>query len=111
MHIRHALVVLAVCGISVVNARAQSAPPLPRNDGTMSIGWFGAQYPGLEGYDRWHQSLFSGASGGRYWTDHLKTEVEAAWLSHVSVDSYEQEDLAGATAYVRTAYRFQNVTL
>src|SRR6266699_7129869 len=111
MHIRHALFVLAVSGASVVNAGAQSAPPLPKNDMTMSIGWFGAQYPGLERYNRWHQSLFSGAGGGHYWTDHLKTEVEAAWLSHVSVDSYEQENLDGATAYVRTGYRFQNVNL
>src|SRR5207247_9766623 len=42
-------------------------------------------------YSPWTHSLFKGVSGGFYWTDHLKTEIEVAWPG-------ERE----ATAYVRT---------
>ena len=108
MHIRNTFFVLV---ITAATAHAQTPPQLPKNDATISVGWFGSQYPGLERYNRWHQSLLSGAGGGHYWNDHFKSEVEGAWLSRVNVDAYETEDVAGGTAYFRSAYRFQNVRL
>ena len=88
MHPRNALFVLALTAATGATAHAQT-PQLPRHDATISVGWFGQQYPGLERYDRWHQSLLSGAGVGRYWTAHLKSEVEASWLSPVAFESGE----------------------
>lgn len=101
-----------VFGLAAGVAQAQTpSPPLPQNDITASIGWLGAQYPGLPRYERWHHSLFTSAGGGHYWTDHMKTEVEAAWLSRVSFDSYEPIDVDGGTANVATGYRYQDLKL
>jgi hypothetical protein len=111
MHIRTGLLALTMIGGAAVNAGAQAVTSLPRNEMTISIGWLGAKYPGLERYNRWHQSVFSGAGGGHYWNDHFKTEVEAAWMSHVAADSYEPEIVSGGTAYVRSGYGFQTVRL
>jgi hypothetical protein len=71
----------------------------------------GAQYPGLRRYERWHQSLLTSAAGGHYWTDHMKTEIEVAWMSPVTFDSYETATVDGGTTYSTSAYRFQDVQL
>jgi len=100
------LMCLAFVGVAAT-ARAQARVALPANDAVVSIGWFAADYQQLQEYDRWHQSFFSGVGGGHYWTAHLKTEVEGAWLSRVSSTSYEQTPLPAGPAIVRTTYRFQ----
>jgi hypothetical protein len=109
MHKQSTFFILALAVLTTGTADAQTPPRLPKNDVTVSLGWFGSRYPGLERYNRWHQSLLSGAGGGRYWTDHFKSEVEAAWLSRVNAESYELQNLDGGPAYVRTENRFQNV--
>jgi hypothetical protein len=107
---RTSFAVLAVLSIAAA-ARAQTpAVPLPRNDATVSVGWFGAQYPHQGEYGTgWHPSLFAGVGGGHYWTEHLKTEVEAAWLSRVHAYSYETLAVDGGTAYLTSEYRLQTV--
>jgi hypothetical protein len=92
-------------------AHAQSdLAPLPQNDATISIGWSGGEYP-LEDYARWHASLFAGVGAGHYWTDHIKTEIEAAWLSRVNTVTYGQIVVAGTPTYAVSGYRFQDVRL
>jgi Outer membrane protein beta-barrel domain len=62
-------------------ARGQPAPPpLPRVDVAAATGWFAADRSirGDGCCSSWSSSLFKGLSGGYYWTEHLKTEVEFA---------------------------------
>jgi len=101
-------IIVLVVGLATGGV-AHAQVSLPRNDTTVSIGWFGAKYDQFV-YNRWHQSLFSGAGVGHYCTDHQKTEIEAAWLSRVSFDSYgESVAVDGGTAYLSTGYRYQDV--
>jgi len=93
-------------------AQAQTAPVLPRNEVVASLGWFGADYHHEGEYGNgWHPSLLAGVGAGRYWTDHLKTEVEAAWLSRVHAYSYERLTIDGATADVASEYTFHTTKL
>ena len=60
-------------------ARGQTADAaLPRVDVAAAAGWFAADRSiGRDGCcSSWSSSLFKGLSGGYYWTEHLKTEVE-----------------------------------
>ena len=61
-------------------ARGQTAAALPRVDVAAATGWFVADRS-IQGdgcCSSWSSSLFRGVSGGFYWTEHLKTEVELA---------------------------------
>ena len=57
-----------------------AATPLPRVDVAAATGWFAADRSirGDGCCSSWSSSLFKGVSGGYYWTEHLKTEVELA---------------------------------
>ena len=77
MRLPNALNASLMLALTVGAAHAQTPPQLPQlpeNDATISVGWFGAEYPGLQRYERWHQSAFSGASVGHYWNDHLEAK-------------------------------------
>lgn len=60
-------------------ASAQERPAgLARADLFGSLGWFNADTRDLTPYDDWYnRSLFGGGTAGWYWTDHLKTEIDA----------------------------------
>ena len=106
---RKALATL-ICVLSPALAHAQAeVARLPRNDAALSIGWFGAEYPEVGRYDRWHASLFTGLGVGHYWTDNLKTEVEAAWLTQATARSYEDIVIDGNRTYADSTYRFKNL--
>ena len=93
-------------------AQAQTAPVLPRNEAVASLGWFGADYHHEGEYGNgWHPSLLAGVGAGRYWTDHLKTEVEAAWLSRVHTYAYERATIDGVTAEIASEYKFHTTKL
>ncbi len=103
-----ALVCVLVPGL----LHAQSdPPPLPRNDVTVSTGWIGARYRNVGDYSQWHGSLFGGANVGHYWTENLKTEVEAGWLSTTTSHSYEAFILNGERAYVQGDYVLKDLKL
>jgi hypothetical protein len=62
-------------------ARGQTAAAaLPRADVAAATGWFAADRSirGDGCCSSWSSSVFKGLSGGYYWTEHLKTEVELA---------------------------------
>lgn len=101
-----------MCALAPALAHAQApseVAPLPRNDATASIGWFGAEYDEVGRYNRWHGSLFTGISLGHYWTDNLKTEVEAAWLGQAHADAYEEIVFGEDRTYAESDYRFRDI--
>jgi hypothetical protein len=79
-------------------ARAQTAAAaLPRVDVAAATGWFAADRS-IQGDDccsSWSSSLFRGVSGGFYWTEHLKTEVELAAPGPTEGYTVRSERLAG----------------
>jgi hypothetical protein len=71
------LLVGVVLTASASPAIAQT--PRPRGDAAGYIAWlaFEDERPGNVHRRRWADSLFGGLSAGWYWTDHLKTEIDA----------------------------------
>jgi len=69
--------VLVVLGFLPSAASGQPVPALPRVDVAAATGWFAADRSIRDGCcSSWSSSLFKSVSGGYYWTEHLKTEVE-----------------------------------
>jgi hypothetical protein len=64
-------------------ADAQTAPraPVSRGDLTVSTGSYNASLdsPTPYDYDRWTNTIVGVLTGGFYWTDHIKTEIEGSW--------------------------------
>jgi hypothetical protein len=57
-----------------------TAAPLARGDASGLIGWLNVDRSGEDDspYDEWANRIaFAGGSFGWYWTDHLKTEIDA----------------------------------
>src|SRR5438045_421983 len=83
-HMRRATYILVLLAAlpAIAHAQPASGPasgPLSRADIAASVGWFAADRaaPG-DCCSSWSSSLFRGVSGGYYWTDHLKTQIEIA---------------------------------
>ena len=105
------LLAVLICGVTPVWAGAQTAPPtLPSNDIVVSSGWAGAEH---ETHDqrRWHGNVLVGLSAGHYWTDHLKTEVEAGWNSPQKHEVYETLERQGGYTYTLSDYRAHDIRL
>lgn len=102
-----------VCVFVPAVLHAQSdVRPLPRNDATVSTGWIGARHPHpADTYDDWHGSLFGGIGFGRYWTDHLKTEIEAGWLSTVKSERYQTVVVGLDPTYAESDVFFKDLRL
>jgi opacity protein-like surface antigen len=106
-----AVLAVLMCGVSPVWAAAQTAPvTLPDNDTIMTIGWAGSED---QFHDQrvWHGSLLVAVSGGHYWTDHLKTEVEASWNSPHNGALYENIEHQGGITYALSDYRAQDIRI
>ncbi len=58
---------------------AQPAGPIQRIDLTGAVGSFSSRHLHDDPYDQWGTSALATLTGGYYWTDHLKTEVEVGW--------------------------------
>lgn len=103
------LLTVVMCAATPTWAAAQTAPAtLPANDIIIALGWSGAEH---KIYDdpRWHGSLLVGVSGGHYWTDHLKTELEASWNSPRDRDIYQTIQQQGGFTYALADYRANDV--
>jgi opacity protein-like surface antigen len=106
-------VVLAVllCVLTPVMAVAQTpSTTLPKNDTTLVLGWSGAEHH-LRDQQSWHGSLLVGLSGGHYWTDHLKTEVETSWTRPSDREIYETIERQGGYTYAVSDYRAHDIRL
>ena len=94
-----------LCGVTPVWAAAQpQAATLPKNDTIIALGWAGAEHKIHDQRD-WHGSLLLGARVGHYWTDHLKTEVEANWDSPRRHEVYENIERQGGYTFALSNYR------
>ncbi|MCA1650370.1 MAG: porin family protein, partial [Acidobacteria bacterium] len=105
IHIAVATLFLA----SVPPAEAQSVTgvPFPRADVGGSIGWLNVNKNELDSYDEWYnRSLYGGATGGWYWTEHLKTEVEVGASTTADLYTFEQIVVDGRQTYVSSEARF-----
>jgi hypothetical protein len=89
--------------------QTDSPAPLPQNDLTLSTGWNGSWFELEDAYDQWHSGLFGGLSFGHYWTDNLKTEAEAGWVSTAKTRSFETISIGANRAYVNSDYLFRDL--
>jgi hypothetical protein len=63
-------------------------------------------------YNDWfNRSLYGGAGGGWYWTDHLKTELEFGASTTAELYSSAPITVAGRTTYVASRQRFSTKRL
>jgi opacity protein-like surface antigen len=103
------LLAMLICGVTPAWAAAQTAPAtLPTNDTIIAIGWSGSEHE-IHDERRWHGSLLVGLSGGHYWTDHLKTELDASWNSPRGREIYETIERQGGYTYALSDYRAHDI--
>jgi outer membrane protein W len=94
-----------LCAVTPAWAAAQTvAATLPENDFIIASGWAGGEHK-IHEQRHWHGSLLLGARVGHYWTDHLKTEVEASWDSPRTREIYENIEREGGYTYALSDYR------
>ncbi len=105
------LLALLICGVTPAWAGAQTAPAaLPGNDAIVSIGWAGAEHE-IQDQRRWDGTLLAGLSSGHYWTDHLKTEVEASWSRPRKQEVFETIERQGGYTYALSEYRAHDIRI
>ena len=102
--------------VVVLNPRASEcqsqAPRLPWSHGdvTASTGFFSANHVvSGESHGRdWSASLFKGLGAGFYWSEHLKTEIEAGWPGTTEAYGYFSNRLPdGTTSYTYEEHTFR----
>jgi opacity protein-like surface antigen len=103
-------VVLAMLIFSLMPAWADAQTSLPANDIQGAIGWSGADHEHVESR-QWYGSALAGLSAGHYWTDHAKTEVEAAWNSPGSRELFENIEREGYATYAISTYKAGDVRI
>src|SRR4029450_6299439 len=79
-------------------AQTDAPTALPRNDLTLSTGWNGSWFELESSYDEWHSGLCGGLGVGHYWTDNLKPEPEAGWISTAKAHSFEALPIGASRA-------------
>jgi opacity protein-like surface antigen len=103
------ILAIFIWGVTPAWAVAQTAPAaLPSNDATISIGWSASDHQS-DGQKRWHGSLLAGVSAGHYWTNHVKTEVDASWNRPGRSERYETIERQGGFTYALADYRAYDV--
>lgn len=103
------LLAVVMCGVAPGLAGAQTAlVALPGNDASIALGWAGAEH-NVHDQRRWHGSLLVGLTGGHYWTDHLKTEVDASWMRPRGREIYETIARQGGVTYAVSNYRAHDI--
>jgi hypothetical protein len=67
-----------LAGAGLAGAQTPPPSPLTRADVQASFGWQNLREPQPFGYDNWINALvFGDAAAGLYWTDHLRTQIDA----------------------------------
>jgi hypothetical protein len=88
-------------------ARAQQSPGLAQGDVFGSLGWFNAHKPDVDEYNDWYnRSLDASATFGWYWTEHHKTEVEAAVTTPAELRGYRQLTINGQPTVSLSEFTF-----
>lgn len=103
------LVAMSIVAAMPAWATAQTArATLPANDTIIAMSWAGSEHK-IRDDRRWHGSLLVAFSGGHYWTDHLKTELEGSWDSPGREEVYETLERQGGYTYSLSDYRARDV--
>jgi hypothetical protein len=86
---------------------AQDRPTrLVRGDIAFTAGWMEINKSELSTYNQWHSEALLGAQAGWYWTDHLKTEVQAAGTSEADAYSSTSTVVNGRPIFTSAVYTF-----
>ena len=56
-------------------------------------------------------NLYLGVGGGHYWTDHLKTDIEAGWSSPANSETYSDYTAGGLQTFAISNYRVRDIQL
>lgn len=97
--------VLAACPALAQDARASTQ--LMRGDVSGTLGWLNVRKAQPESYDDWaNRILDAGGGAGWYWTDHLKTQIDASVTT--STERYVVRPLVvnGRPAYAQSQVTF-----
>jgi hypothetical protein len=111
----HKVAVLALVGslghVGLAAAQTdRAAPQLPRVDASLSVGWSGTNQRLAITADNWYHTRNGALSLGYYWTEHLKTEVDASLTSEGQL--WGRRFVAeGTYAYVTHRFSTRDVTL
>ena len=88
-------------------ARAQPGPDLPQGDVFGSLGWLNGHKPGLDMYNDWYNDSLDGAvTFGWYWTEHVKSEIDAAASTPSDLSTSRQVTIEGQPAFATSEYTF-----
>jgi hypothetical protein len=114
MRARPILLTVATCFAVALPVAAQpaSSSSLTRADLYGAVGWghlhLGDAAPG----NQWdHRSVHATAGAGWFWSDHLKTEVEADVSSRVSFYRFEYVQTAGGAVYRSSRVEVQGTSV
>ncbi len=105
---RAGLMCLWCCLLPVLATAQSPSPSIPKYDAAVTLGWAGAEYK-IPSYDTWRGTLLLGARGGLYWTEHLKTEVQAAWMESRDAEVFENIEHNGGSTYALFDFRARDV--
>lgn len=97
--------VLGCCFLAASGAVAQTPPRVTHADAAGSIGWITASTSQLSDYEDWSNSFFAAATAGWYWTDHLKTEVDAGVSTAAELNAVTTLNQNGRTSWRVSHYR------
>jgi outer membrane protein W len=99
------LVLIPITGLC--QAKGIGVPPA-RVDVSATLGVFSASHKvSEEECCNWSTSLFKGLGAGYYWTEHLKTEIEAAWPGRSETYTYSNSRSAdGTVVYINEEHSY-----
>src|SRR5687768_4474092 len=105
MMLQRTIATLALTVLLAVPCSAQTAQvsrePISRIDVAGNVGWLAAEIAEETRYDDWYSSGYAGLTAGWYWTDHLKTEIEAGWSATDQRRSYTPLQPTGSPVIYR----------
>jgi hypothetical protein len=104
-------VALALAGGTAAPCAAQSVSgaPVTRSDLTVAVSWLNADKSGLstEHYDDWiNRGVLASGTFGWFWTDHLKTEIEAAISGRLRRSVYDRFTVGSRQTSLESTYHF-----
>jgi outer membrane protein W len=112
---RRIAAIATVALLSASPAMAQTSSTITQADVTGSIGWLNVDKSDLSNNqssnDWYNRSVYGGAAAGWYWTDHLKTEVEAGVSSRASLLIYGVDFVNGSPLTRYSRYSFATTRL
>jgi hypothetical protein len=99
---------LGACIAIATEAGAQTpSSPIARGDVAVHVGWLNGHQTRVVFFDDdYHRALFSGGAGF-YWTDNLKTEIEAGLTNDAELFSSEQVTIDGQLRFVSSISDFR----